>query len=64
MFNKKEKPVPRFELVFEEMEGIGVIRIMKDTETGVSYLILRDANVGTTMTPLIDHEGKIVIDKR
>lgn len=59
MFDKKEK---RFKLKSDEGFGMGAIQIVVDNLTGVNYIII----VGTTplgITPLLDENGKVVIDK-
>ncbi len=60
MFNKDKKP-KRFTL--KEREGIGtcIIEILVDTKTGVNYLVTQSPYGG--ITPLLDENGNIVIDK-
>lgn len=58
----KEKKEKRFVIKEEQSLGFGAVYIVVDTITGVNYL----ATVGTGMngmTPLLDSEGKVVIDK-
>lgn len=59
MFEKKEK---RFKLKSDENFGLRAIQIVVDTFTGVNYII----TTGTTpsgITPLLDENGNVVIDK-
>ena len=59
MFGKEKKP-KRFKLMEEEGFGLGAVRIIIDTKTGVNYLnTLGEGNSG--LTPLIGEDGKIVI---
>ncbi len=55
----------RFEVVLTEGTGLnaaGVRQILVDKETGVNYLLWR-SGYGAGITPLLDSEGKPVIDK-
>ncbi len=59
MFERKEK---RFELKESQGFGMGALQIIVDTVTGVNYLL----TVGTAVsgiTPLLDENGNVVIDK-
>ena len=53
----------RFETVFEE--GLmQKVKIIVDKKTGVNYLCIMDCTVGSVgVTPLLDSEGKTVINK-
>ena len=53
----------RFETVFEE--GLmQKVKIIVDKKTGVNYLCIMDGIVGSVgVTPLLDSEGKTVINK-
>lgn len=54
---KKEK---RFELKEEQQMGLnGAVRIVVDNVTGVNYLVLSLGGI----TPLLDDNGNVVIDK-
>lgn len=58
----KEKKEKRFVIKEEQSLGFGAIYIVVDTITGVNYL----TTVGTGMngmTPLLDSDGKVVINK-
>ncbi|MCR1950613.1 MULTISPECIES: DUF6440 family protein [unclassified Clostridium] len=58
----KEKKEKRFIIKEEQSLGFGAIYIVVDTITGVNYL----TTVGTGMngmTPLLDSDGKVVINK-
>lgn len=57
-----EKKQKRFVIKEEQSLGFGAVYIIVDTITGVNYI----TTVGTGMnslTPLLDSEGKVVIDK-
>lgn len=59
---KKES---RFEVVFKDGSQIadeGLRQILVDKETGVNYLCWK-AGYGSSITPLLDSEGKVVITK-
>ena len=56
---KKEK---RFKVKAEETFGMGAIQIVVDTETGVNYLLTVGMAV-SGITPLLDKNGNVVIDK-
>ena len=45
----------------KEHVGGGIIKIVVDTETGVNYLITSGLGL-SGMTPLLDKDGKVVID--
>lgn len=51
----------RFEVVYKQGTW-EVVKILRDNETGVQYLIHQEG-YGAGMTPLIDPEGELVIDK-
>ena len=57
--NKKEK---RF--IVKEVQGIqlGAIQIVVDTVTGVNYL-MTVGSAPSGITPLLDENGNVVIDK-
>lgn len=58
----KEKKEKRFVIKEEQNLGFSAIYIVVDTITGVNYL----TSVGTSLnaiTPLLDSEGNVVIDK-
>lgn len=53
----------RFEVVFEQRNGISeVMKILRDTETGVHYLQTWTGASGG-ITPLLDSDGKPVVTK-
>lgn len=55
----KEK---RFEKKYQQHMDGGIVRIIVDRETSVNYIIT--SGMGTSgMTPLLDREGKVVVDK-
>lgn len=52
----------RFKVKEKEYFSGGIIKIVVDTKTGVNYLITSGIGV-SGMTPLLDKDGKIIIDK-
>lgn len=59
---KKEKKQKRFVIKEEQSLGFGAVYVVVDNETGVNYFM----TVGTGqngVTPLLDSEGKVIIDK-
>lgn len=58
MFDKKRK---RFCVKEEENTDFGIIRIVVDSQTGVNYILCSGLG-GSSMTPLLDAEGNVVID--
>lgn len=59
MFEKKKK---RFQVKEEQGFGLGAIQIIVDTVTGVNYLHIL-GNDMNGLTPLLDENGQVVIDK-
>lgn len=59
MFEKKEK---RFKVKEEQNFGAGAIQIVVDTVTGVNYIISYGMGL-SGITPLLDENGNVVIDK-
>lgn len=56
----------RFEVIFKDGTDLktgGVRRILVDRETGVHYLCWSEG-YGAGITPLLDAEGKVIVDKR
>lgn len=45
----------------ESYSGSGTIRIIVDTKTGVNYIMTEGVG-GSSITPLLDSNGKVVID--
>ena len=61
MFEKKEK---RFQLKEKLQDiSIGAYSIVVDTLTGVNYLVM-DGITAFGITPLLDENGNVVIDKK
>lgn len=56
--SKKEK---RFEIKESESMGLSGLAIIVDKKTGVNYLAGCGATI-TGLTPLLDADGKVVID--
>ncbi len=57
---KKDK---RFEKVHSESIGFGgAIEILRDTRTGVCYLWRSSGGYGGALTPLLDAQGKPLIE--
>jgi len=52
----------RFILKSKQHLSGGIIKIVVDTETGVNYLMTSGIGLNG-MTPLLDKDGKVVIDK-
>lgn len=65
MFDKKKKP-QRFQVKEEWNQdfGSGSIQIVADTLTGVNYIVTVGASIISGITPLLDENGNVVIDKR
>ncbi len=55
----KEK---RFEVIYIDSRMIEQTKILKDSETGVCYLYHGTNGSGGGLTPLLDKEGKPVIE--
>lgn len=52
----------RFEIKLKQHLDGGIIKIVVDTNTGVNYIIT--SGIGLSgMTPLLDENGKIVVDE-
>ena len=60
MFEKKEK---RFKVKEEQSLGMGALQIVVDTVTGVNYLLSAAMNGVSGITPLLDENGNVVIDR-
>ena len=60
MFGKKEKRFSVKEV--ESYSGSGTIRINVDTKTGVNYIMTEGVG-GSSITPLLDSNGKVMIEK-
>ena len=59
----KEKKAKRFEISEGETHGLGgVTSIIKDTKTGVSYLLV-NSGYGAGMSVLVDKDGKPLIEE-
>lgn len=52
----------RFKIKEKEYLSGGIIRIAVDTKTGVNYIMTSGLGI-SGITPLLDENGKIVIDK-
>jgi len=54
----------RFTTIHQNHDGSGPTYIIKDTETGVLYLKADSrTHSGIGITPLLDSDGKVVVDK-
>lgn len=65
MFGKKKTrgiPNDRFVEVSFDMHEFTTHHVMKDKETGVLYY-MANSNRGVGLTPLIDENGKPLVDK-
>ncbi len=58
----REKKEKRFQLKEEQSFGMGAIQIVVDTATGVNYILTVGSAV-SGITPLLDENGSVVIDK-
>lgn len=60
MFEKKDK---RFDVKYEQTMSFfgGAAQIIVDTDMGVNYLAI--IGNATAITPLLDENGQVVIDK-
>lgn len=61
MFKDKNKKEKRFEEKLVENYQLGLIYILVDRQTGVNYLHVWN-NQGSALTPLLDENGKVVVD--
>ena len=59
MFEKKEK---RFVVKESQGLGMGAVQVIVDTVTGVNYLNTDGTSIAG-LTPLLDENGNVVIDK-
>ncbi len=59
--SKKEKKRNRFVSKYDQVLGLGVLCVIVDTETGVNYICTGSASP-ESITPLLDKDGKVVID--
>lgn len=57
----KSKKQKRFISKEAQSFGLGAIEIIVDTATGVNYLLSHSPSGG--ITPLLDENGKVVVDK-
>lgn len=55
----KEKSEKRFVVKSKHSSDLGMITILVDKKTGVNYLSI----AGTSITPLLDQNGNVIIDK-
>lgn len=53
----------RFEVALKEHIGGGTLKIIRDNETGVQYLVSSGIG-GSGMTPLLDENGKPIVIKQ
>lgn len=59
---KKEKPEKRFIIKEQQSLGLCALAIVADSQTGVNYIVTMDSSPNY-VTPLLDADGKPVIDK-
>lgn len=65
MDNEKKFDGDRFEVVYEQEEGILAVEmrmILVDKATGVNYLFIK-SGYGAGLTPLLDENGKPIVTK-
>jgi len=53
----------RFTMIHENDVGSGEHSIIKDNETGMLYYMVESGRGGLGLTPLLDADGKPIIDK-
>ena len=58
----KEKKEKRFVEKESQGMGLGGLQIIVDTQTGVNYLVAYESGP-TSITPLLNQNGEVVIDK-
>lgn len=51
----------RFRTIFRQKGWPTDIEILKDIQTGVQYLVLKNGNQVAGITPLLDSDGKVVV---
>ncbi len=59
------KPLDRFVIIHKEgsqLKDEGLRQLLVDKETGVTYLLWK-AGYGSAITPLLDSDGKPIINK-
>jgi len=56
----KEKKTKRFIVTEEQTIGMGGLRILVDTQTGVNYLNTA-SEIYAGLTPLLDENGKVIV---
>ncbi|MCR4796807.1 MULTISPECIES: DUF6440 family protein [Ruminococcus] len=56
----KEKKTKRFIVTEEQAIGMGGLRILVDTQTGVNYLNTA-SEIYAGLTPLLDENGKVIV---
>lgn len=60
--NKKESKKERFIVKEEQFLGMaGLLSVVVDSETGVNYIITSNGD-SVHITPLLDKDGKVMID--
>ena len=60
MAQKKEK---RFQIREEEGLGFGAGQIVVETQTGVHYILASGVG-GLSITPLLDRDGRVVVEDK
>ena len=67
MLGKKEKRVPRFEVISsgDNSPDISKIYLIRDNETGVMYMSQQtsNGNGGAGMSPLFNPNGEILVEQ-
>lgn len=62
LFDKEEKVPDRFKVKSSQyIGGLHYVAVVVDTETGINYIFTGGDNC--SMTPMVDAEGKIVVDE-
>lgn len=64
MFGKTNNPKKDKKFYIKSNENLGALGkviVLVDSETGVNYL--QFASAGSSITPLLDENGKVIVDK-
>lgn len=64
MFGKNSDKKERFECVSsQKVEGLHVVKVLVDKETGVNYLVYFVPGESGSITALLDSSGKPIVTK-
>jgi len=63
--NEEQKAQPRFTIVSQEKDIEGFMNsVIRDNITGVHYYRVKLWEQGTALTPLLDEDGKVFIERK